>query len=401
MKEYISRPRYMNALRPFIGKNLIKVLIGQRRVGKSYLMYQIMDFIKNENPNVNIIYIDKEQYAFDFIRTYAELIEYIQEQLEESTPNAIFIDEIQDIDQFEKALRHFSSHENIDIYCTGSNARLLSGEFASYLSGRHIEIKVYSLSYTEFLEFHQFENNNETLKQYIKWGGLPFIQNLVKTDEALSEYLKNIYNTIIYRDIIIRFQVRNADFLENLVRFLSSNIGNIISAHKISEYLKSQRVNISPQTVMNYLEYLSSALLIYNVKRVDLSGKKIFEIHEKFYFEDWGISNAIRGMSNIDISKTIENIVFLHLKILGYSPFIGKMGDREIDFVAEKDGNRVYIQVCYLISDETVKTREFGNLLNIQDQFPKYVVSLDEYAPDQVEGVRHLHLREFLTKEIL
>lgn len=401
MKDFIPRPRYLNAIKPFVGTNLIKVLVGQRRVGKSYLMYQIIDFIKKQNPVVNIIYIDKEQYDFDFIKTYADLIEHIQQKLDDSNPNAIFIDEIQDIDQFEKALRHFCSHENIDIYCTGSNARLLSGEFATYLSGRHIEIKVYSLSFIEFLEFHQLENNNDSLKLYIKWGGLPFIRNLTKTDEALAEYLKNIYNTIIYRDIINRFQVRNADFLENLVRFLSFNIGNIISANKISEYLKSQRINISPQTVMNYLEYLSRALLIYNVKRIDLSGKKIFEIHEKFYFEDWGISNAIRGMSNIDISKTIENIVFLHLQILGYTTYIGKIGEREIDFVAEKEGGRIYIQVCYLISDENVKEREFGNLLRINDQFPKYVVSLDEYAPDQIQGVKHLHLSTFLNMNSL
>lgn len=395
---YIKRKGYLEKINPFINQNLIKVLVGQRRVGKSYLLFQLIDLIKSKTPESNIIYINKEQYEFDEIKTYKELIEFVNTNKNKKTVNYLFIDEIQDIHEFERALRHFALDESLDIYCTGSNANLLSGELATYLSGRYVEFKVYSLSYIEFLDFHTLENNNESLKKYILWGGLPFLKNLEKTEEIISEYLKNIYTTIIYKDIIARFQIRNTVFLENLVHFLATNIGNIISAKKISDYLKSQKINMSTQIVLNYLNYLKQAFLIFNVKRKEIGGKKVFEINEKFYFEDWGILNAIIGFSNIDIGKLIENMVFIHLKINGYEVVIGKSGEKEIDFVGEKNGNKIYIQACYLISDDKVKQREFGNLTEIKDNYPKLVVSLDEYAPKNVEGIRHMHLKEFLSK---
>ena len=228
------------------------------------------------------------------------------------------------------------------------------------------------------------------------WGGLPFIRNLNKTDEIISEYLENIYTTIIYKDIVSRHQIRNTRFLENLVRFLAGNVGSIISAKKISDYLKSQRISMSPQIVLNYIDYLKQAFLIYNVKRKEISGKKIFEVNEKFYFEDWGIMNSIVGFSNTDVGKIIENVIFIHLKINGYEVMVGKDEDKEIDFVCEKQGEKLYIQASYLISDEKVKKREFGNLSAIQDNYPKIVVSLDEYAPKNINGINHIHLNDFL-----
>lgn len=395
-KDYIFRKGYVDTILPFVGKSIIKVLVGQRRVGKSFLLYQLMELIQKQDDSMNIIYIDKEQYEFEFIKTDKELMAYISEKEKANCKNAVFIDEIQDIEGFEKVLRHFSSHTNFDMYCTGSNANLLSGELATYLSGRYIEFPVYGLSFEEFLEFNNLENSNESLRKYMRYGGLPFIRNLQQNDEVLTEYLRSIFNTILFKDIVSRFQIRNTYFLENLVRYLANNVGNIISANKISEYLKSQQLKISPQLVLNYLHFLSQAFLIYNVKRTEITGKKVFEINEKCYFADWGLANAIIGFKSIDIGKVIENVVFLHLKIRGYEVFVGKLGDKEIDFVAEKNGVKVYFQVCYLISGEQVIEREFGNLLKINDNYSKYVISLDEFAPQNMQGVKHIHLKDFL-----
>lgn len=394
----IKREYYLKKVQPFIGKNLIKVLTGQRRVGKSYLLMQIKDMLKEQIPNSNIIFIDKEKYEFDEINDYKDLIKFIQSKLKGNRINHIFIDEIQDIIQFEKALRHFNTLDNIDIYCTGSNAKLLSGELATFLSGRYIEIKIYSLSWNEFLTFHKLPNNNESLNEYIQFGGLPYLINLPREESVVFEYLKNIYSTIIYKDVVARYNIRNTNFLENLIKFTANNIGSILSAKKISDYLKSQRVKISSQVVLTYLDYLQQSFLIYRVKRADIKGKKIFEVGEKYFFEDWGLKNAIVGYKQQNINQVIENIVFLHMKILGYEIYVGKSGEKEIDFICEKSGERVYIQVAYLISDERVKKREFGNLLEIKDNWRKIVVSLDEYTFKNYKGIEHLHLREFLTE---
>jgi len=397
MKTSIQRNNYLNNIQPFIEKQLIKVLVGQRRVGKSYLLFQIIDLIKAKNKNASIIYINKEMFEFDSIKNYVDLITYVDSKKVEGQINYLFIDEIQDIISFEKALRHFTLDANIDIYCTGSNANLLSGELATFLSGRYVEFKIYSLSYIEFLEFHKLENTIDSLKKYLLWGGLPFIKNLAPSDTVIAEYLKNIYTTIIYKDIIARFHIRNVNFLENLIKYLANNTGNIISAKKISDYLKSQHIKMSPQIVLNYLNYLKQAFLVFNVKRREISGKKVFEINEKFYFEDWGIMNAIVGFSHTDIGKILENVVFIHLKINNYKVNIGKIKTKEIDFIAEKEGQKIYIQVCYLIPDDNVKNREFGNLKLIKDHYPKIVVSMDEFAPKNIEGIQHLHVKEFLA----
>ena len=393
----IKREYYLKKIEPFIGKGLIKVIIGQRRVGKSFLLLQIMEMIKVRDSSSNNIFIDKEKYDFDEIKNYKDLIEYVQKNLSTNKKNNIFIDEIQDIEHFEKALRHFYSEENIDIYCTGSNANLLSGEIATYLSGRYIAIKVFSLSWHEFLQFHKLPNNKNSLQKYINFGGLPFIKHLPFDEKIIFEYLESIYSTIIYKDIIARHNIRNTNFLENLVKFTANNVGSILSSKKISDYLKSQRLNISPQIVLTYLDYLQQAFLIFKVKRADIVGKKIFEIGEKYYFEDWGIKNAIVGYKQLHINQVLENIVFIHLIINSYNVTIGKSGTKEVDFICERDGNRIYIQVAYLIPDEIVRDREFGNLLDIKDNYRKIVVSLDEYTLKNYKGIEHLHLQEFLT----
>ncbi len=393
----IERPIYLERIKPFIDKNLIKVIVGQRRVGKSFLLLQIINYLNQNRENINTIYIDKEKYEFDKIKNHEDLINFCNMYIVKDRKNYILIDEIQDIQDFEKALRHFYAFENIDIYCTGSNAKLLSGELATFLSGRYIEIKVYSLSYLEFLNFHNLENSDESLEKYLRIGGLPYIINLQQEENVIYEYLNNIFSTIIYKDIISRYNIRNHYFLENLVKYLSLNTGTLVSSKRISDYLKSQKIKMSPQIVLDYLAYLENAFLIFKVKRTDLTGRKIFEINEKYYFEDLGIKNAIIGQNNYSINQIIENVIFNHLKICQYHVKVGVSGDKEIDFVCERNGNKVYIQAAYLIPDEHVVKREYGNLLEIRDNYRKLVVSLDKYAPKNIHGIEHILLKDFLT----
>lgn len=397
MIDYIPRPHYFKKIEPFIDQDLIKVIMGQRRVGKSYFLYQIMDAIKDRNPEANIVYINKELYEFDAIRDYHDLIKYIHHKKSTQNKNYIFIDEIQDIDQFEKALRSLQAEGGFDLYCTGSNAKLLSGDLATYLSGRYVELKIFSLSYPEFLEFHQQKESQEALFNFIKYGGLPYLKNLKLEDPIVYDYLKNAYNTIILKDIVARYQIRNVAFLENLIKYLADNLGSIVSAKRISDFLKSQRINISPNVVLNYLANLTSAYFIEKVPRAEIGGKKIFEVGEKYYFEDLGLRHAIISYQQRDINKVLENLVFNHLAICGYQIMVGKIGTQEVDFIGTRNGEKLYIQVAYLLPDQTAWEREFGNLLEIKDNYPKMVVSMDEMIGKQHEGISHLHIREFLS----
>ncbi len=396
--KYTPRSYYLQKIKGFINTNLIKVIVGQRRVGKSYMLFQLMDDIQNRF-SANIIYINKENYEFKNITNCDELICYVEEKRSNETKNYLFIDEIQEIENFELAIRHFALFDDFDIYCTGSNANLLSGELATLLSGRYVEIAILPLTYSEFLNFNTVENSNESLRNYLLWGGLPFVKNLNANDFLIEEYLKNIRSTIVLKDIIQRNQIRNVSFLENLIFFLAQQTGSLISAKKISDYLKSQRIQMSPQLVLNYIDLLCNAFLVNRVKRFDLKGKRTFEISEKFYFEDWGLMNAIIGFNQFDISKVIENVVYNHLKVFDFEVQIGQIQTKEIDFVAKKGGQTIYIQVCYLLPTQDVIDREFGNLLTIKDNYPKYVISMDEFAPTNIEGIQHMHLRDFLLKE--
>ena len=397
-KEYISRPDYVERIRPFIGKDIIKVLVGQRRVGKSYLLYQLMDEIEDLHPGAFIIYINKELYAFRDIITWKDLVEYVQKERGTKKYCYLFIDEIQEIEEFEKALRSLLVERIFDIYCTGSNARMLSGELATLLSGRYIEIKVHSLTYSEFLTFHHIENNADSFLKYVKYGGMPWLVQTGLNDEVVYEYLHNIFNTIILKDVVERYRVRNVTILRNLVFFLADNIGSIVSAKRISEYLKSQRIEISVKVVIEYLGHLSDVMLVTPVKRRDIMGRKIFEIGEKYYFNDIGLRNSLIPYQQADLNKLFENLVYTHLVTRGYSLAVGHSDGKEIDFVAERFGNKAYFQVAYMITDERTHNREFGNLLSIPDNWPKYVVSSDEMIGGSHEGIIHIHIRDFLTK---
>lgn len=401
LMDVIFRKRYIERVKPFIDKNLIKVIVGQRRVGKSYLIKMLIEHINTFHFEVNTIYIDKEQYEFDNISDYHSLISFVEKNIDINKRNYLFIDEIQEISGFEKALRHFQNKGNLDIYCTGSNADLLSGDLATLLSGRYVKIKVNSLSYNEFIEFHKLSDSDETLQKYLKWGGLPYLRNLDKRDEVIFEYLSNIILTIVYKDVIHRYKIRNVEFFDRLIQFIAANSGNLITSKRISDYLKSQKVDISPRVVLTYLKYLQNAFLIYKLKRVDIYSKKIFEINDKFYFEDWGLKNSLLGLENFSVPDLLENIVFSHLKYLGFSLSVGILNNLEIDFIAKKLDKTIYIQVAYLIVDDKVKEREFGNLLRIKDNYPKYVISLDTVPISSYKGVIHLNLRDFLKMEEL
>lgn len=393
----IPREDYIEKIKPFMRKNIAKVLTGQRRVGKSFLLYQVVDLILKEEPNASIIYINLEDFAFSQIQTVAHLYDYITSHLQKDVYNYIFIDEIQEIDGFEKAIRSLLLNPSNDIYITGSNAQMLSGELATYLSGRYIEINVYSLSYPEFLTFHQLENNANSLALYSRYGGLPYLVNLSLNDEIVNEYLKSVYSTIVFRDIVNRYKLRNNDFLERLIRFLAENIGNLFSAKKISDYLKSQHTTVSVNQIQNYTRYLSNAFLIHRVERYDLIGKRIFEIGEKYYFENLGLRNIVIGYRIIDKAKILENLVYNHLLYRGYAVKIGYLDNNEIDFIGEKDNERIYIQVALRIDNETTAQREFGNLLKIQDNYPKIVITEDEFSGNSYKGILHYAIRDFLT----
>lgn len=394
----INRPLYTEKIKPFIGKGIIKVLTGQRRVGKSCILKQLQKDIRHEDPSANIVYINMEYEEFRFIRTETELFNYLNDKFPENTANYLFIDEIQDISGFEHVLRSLQAKECCDIFITGSNAKMLSGELSTYLSGRYIEFHIHSLSYIEFMEFHQLPDNNQSLLLYLTYGGLPYLSRLQLTDEQAFEYLKNVYSTILLKDVVKREGIRNIDFLETLALHTADNVGNLFSANNISKYLKSQKVDISTIQVINYLKALGNAYLINKIGRVDINGLKKFEVGDKYFFEDLGLRNCHLGLNpQRDIQKLLENAVFLHLRLLQYEVYTGQQGNQEIDFVGVKQGKRIYIQVTYLMIDEQTRKREFGNLMSIADNYPKYVVSLDEFIRgDDVKGIKHLHLSDFL-----
>jgi predicted AAA+ superfamily ATPase len=397
---YLPRNFYIEKIKPFINKAIIKILTGYRRVGKSYLMYQLMDEIQKIEPNCRFIYINKELQEFRFMKTDADLLDFIKQKKSDTGKTYLFIDEVQEIINFEIALRSLLAENCYDIYCTGSNAGMLSGDLATHLTGRYIEIKIYPLSYPEFLQFHQFKNDEAAFRNYILFGGMPFLRNL-QLDELVSyEYLRNIYNTVILKDVVQRYHIRNFSLLENLIRFLCDNIGNILSAKNISDFHKSQGLDYSVKMILEYLIYIENSYLINRAKRMDLAGKKIFEIGEKYYITDVGIRNSIQKFNQQDIGKVMENIVYQHLLIWGYKVFVGKKGDYEIDFIAQKNDKQHYIQVTFKMPDEKTYMREFGNLLKIQDNYPKWVVSMDEFAGIDYQGIKHIHIREFLQNEL-
>ena len=398
MDKLINRKKYLKKIEPYIGKQLIKVLVGARRVGKTTILLQLTKHIKGNDPKANIIYINKEYYEYKHIKNDDDLYSYVNSKIQGQKNNYIFVDEIQEIENFELALRQLFV-KRYDIYCTGSNARMLSGDLATHLSGRYIEFKITSLSYPEFLQFHKLPNKTETLLKYIRYGGLPYLINIELNDELVYGYLKSIYNTIILKDVVARYNIRDIDFLERLVEYLSDNLGSYVSSKKIIDFLKSQRISLSINTVLNYLQYLNNAFFIQKVQRYDIIGKKRFEINDKYFFNDLGLKHSIIPYKTDDIGKVFENLVYNNLINQGYTVYVGKLKDLEIDFVAQKNDEVKYVQVAYLLPNEKVREREFGNLLKINDNYEKIVISADEFISGNHKGIKHVHILDFLFKQ--
>lgn len=396
----IIRHCYLDKIKKYLDKDTIIILTGQRRVGKSYLLRLFRDMISAEEKT-NIIFIDKEKKEFDDIKTYKDLNNYIDLRRQKSQKNYILIDEIQEIEEFEKSLLSYYEEADIDIVITGSNSNMLSSDLSTRIGGRYKEIFIQALSYQEFMTFHQLPESDETLAQYVFYGGLPGLVKMGLDEQDAREYQMDVYHTVLLKDVIRRYQIRNVPFLENLVRFLADNVGKIISANSIAKYMKSQGESITPTVIINYINYLCDAYIIHKVNRFDIHGKKLFETNAKFYFEDNGIRNALAGGTREgDIEKVIENIIYNHLIRLGYDVTIGELQAGEIDFVCQKPGGqRVYIQTAYIIADEATREREFGNLQAIKDNYPKYVISMTPLVTKtDNKGIIHLHLRKFLTE---
>ena len=396
----ILRQSYLDKIERYLGKDTIIILTGQRRIGKSYILRLFRDKVIKE-ATANVIFINKEKHEFDGIKTYTDLNSYIDARRNKSKTNYILVDEIQDIEGFEKSVRSYYEEPDIELIVTGSNSRILSSDLSTLIGGRYKEIYVQALSYEEFMLFHRLTDSDDTLAKYIRLGGLPGLVKMGLDEQDAREYQQDVYHTVLLKDVIMRNNIRNVPFLENLIRFLADNAGKIISANSIARYMKSQGDNVTSTAIINYTKMLCDAYLIHKVNRYDIHGKKLFESNDKFYFEDNGLRNMLAGSSREgDIEKVIENIIYNHLLRLGYEVTVGQLQAGEIDFVCTKsEGQRIYIQASYIIADEATREREFGNLRSIRDNYPKYVISMTPLVDRQdFDGITHIHLRRFLTQ---
>ena len=394
----------MKRIRAFMGNDLVKVLTGIRRCGKSVML----DLIKEELlasgvESSQIVSINFENMSNAHLCTAATLHDEILRRASEIRGKVyLFFDEIQEVEAWEKCINSFRVELDCDIYITGSNARLLSGELATYLAGRYVEFVIYPFSFAEFIELYHTVCPDADIRQcfnkYLTAGGMPYLSNLRYDDAASRQYLRDLFNSVELKDIVKRGNIRDVDMLERIVAYITSNIGTTFSATSISKYLKNEGRSISPETVLNYIRACMDAFLFYQVKRQDLQGKKILTVNEKYYVADHGVREAVFGGNRKDINLVLENIVYMELLRRGYTVTIGKAGDQEIDFVCEDQGNKLYVQVAYLLAPEDTIQREFGVYGRIRDNFPKYVVTLDEFDMSR-DGIRHRNIRDFLLEQ--
>ena len=402
----IERPSYLRQIEPFFDKPVIKVLTGMRRVGKSSLLRLLMQHLAHRGiPESRIIYINKESIEWDFLRDDTDLYRYITGRIDTSSGKPyLFIDEVQEISGWERVVNSLLADDRADITVTGSNADLLSSELATLIAGRYIEFPVFPLSYREFLLFRSaysgetVDDDPDEFRLYLRYGGLPGIHTLKPTDATVFPYLNALYSTIVLKDVVSRNRIQDPGQLDRIVRFVFDNAGNITTAKRIADFLKNQKITAGVDKVLHYLGCLEQAFLIRRVLRYDIKGLRHLELYEKYYVGDVGLRHGFLGYRDGDISGLLENIVYLELLHRGYRVSIGKLDDREIDFIAERQEERIYIQVSVaLATDETVE-REFSALERIPDNHPKVVLSLDEYQRINRGGIRHENLREWLVK---
>ena len=400
----IKREIYMQRIRPFMNTDLIKVFTGIRRAGKSVMLELVKNELKESGiSEENFLCINFEQFSnsqyLDVQSLYKKIVDF-----QKNTKGKIylFFDEIQEVTGWEKCINSCRIDFDCDIYITGSNAKLLSGELATYLAGRYVEFVIYPFSFAEFFEMNRLKNpnvdKNSCFMQFLKTGGMPFLSNFPDDDSAKSQYLIDIYNSVVLKDVVKRNNIRDVDTLERIVAYAFSNIGHIFSATSLSKYFKSENRKISHDTILNYLKFCSEAFLFYKINRYDLEGKKIVTVNEKYYCADHGLREALFGKNIQNIDQVLENIVCLELLRRNYKVYVGKKGDLEIDFIAEKQGKKIYVQVAYLLANEETIRREFSVYNAVKDSYPKYVVSMDELDFSQ-NGIIHKNIKDFLLME--
>ena len=405
----IERPLYINQIRPLINKDIVKVLVGFRRAGKSILLSLIKDeLLKTDVSQEQFISINFEDFSFYELREAKKLHDYLKEQISakrKNSPNTkiyLFLDEIQEVTGFEQVINSLRVSENVDIYITGSNANLLSGELATYLAGRYIQIFVYPFGFQEYVAAYQQKNKSfsiaELFSKYLVEGGMPFLVSEQLPDYTRESYLKDIYNSVILKDIIERNKIRDIELLERTVEYAFQNVGQIFSANSISKYLKSQNRATKSDTLLNYIQFCKNALLLYPLKRHDLKGKKVFQTNDKYYVIDHGLRQAMLHQNQRDIQQILENIVAIEGLRRGYIATVGYVGDYEIDFVFEKGNSRLYVQVSYLLSTPETAEREFRSLLAITDNYRKIVVSMDPILQPR-DGIEHKTIADFLLED--
>ncbi len=400
----IKREMYMSRIRPFIGSDLVKVMTGIRRAGKSVMLELIKEELLASGVNASqFISINFEDMRYGHLLNAAALHSEILKQTESIEGKVyLFFDEIQEVADWEKCINSFRVALDCDIYITGSNARLLSGELATYLGGRYVEFVIYPFSFAEFLELYRtvdtLASTQQCFQKYLLSGGMPYLANLRYEDAPSRQYLTDLFNSVQLKDIVKRNKVRDVDLLERIIAYVMANIGTTFSATSLVKFFKSEHRTVAADTVLNYIKYCCDAYLFYQVKRQDLQGKQILATNEKYYIADHGMREAVYGGNMRDINLILENIVHMELLRRGYTVTVGKMGDREIDFVCDKRGEKLYVQVAYLLADENTIKREFSVYDAVKDNFPKYVVTMDELDMSR-NGIKHRNIRDFLTVE--
>ncbi len=402
----IKRNLYLKQIKPFIDKPLIKVITGIRRSGKSVILKLLKEELLEKGVEERqIIYLNLESLEFSDIDKAEKLYRYIKERIDKENRSYIFLDEIQVVNFWERAVNSFFADFDVDIYITGSNSRLLSSELATYLTGRYVEIHLFTLSFSEYLQFKTARTGNKDFNVktefeiFLRMGGFPVLHIAEYPIESAYRIVFDIYSSAILRDTIQRNKIRDVELLERVVKFVLDNVGNKFSAKNVADYFKSQQRKIDLNTVYNYLSALESAFIIDRIPRYDIMGKEILKTFEKYFTGDQAIIYSVMGYKDRMISGVLENIVMLELKRRGFKVFTGKWGEQEVDFVAEKNENKIYVQVAYKMVEQSTIDREFSPLIQIKDNHPKFVVTMDEFWKDNIEGVKHMHIADFLLME--
>lgn len=401
----IERPTYLERIRPFIGKPLIKIITGIRRSGKSTVLILLeKELLEKGHSKEEIIFINFESFSNSHLLNAGTLYEHIKNKMASKLNYYLLLDEIQEVEGWEKVINAILVDFNADIYLTGSNSHLLSSELATYIAGRYIEIPIYTLSFKEFIDFRSkyFTNQsaiNDLFAEYLRKGGFPIIHTSDYNIDSAYKIVYDIYSSVILRDTVQRYKIRDIELLERVIKYAIDNIGNTFSGKNVADFFKNQQRKVDINTIYNYLFALEGAFVLNRVSRYDIKGKEILKTQEKFYVSDVSIIYSTMGYKDRMISGVLENIVFLELKRRGYNIYVGKMNNAEIDFIAEKQNFRIYVQVAYKIDNQQTVEREFGNLLSIKDQYPKYVVTMDDFWKDSIDGVEHIHISDFLLSE--